>query len=69
MTLSPQGTFRRMEVLPISLTKDGVPHLAEGEMGNSILDSVKKRSETLGTTINRESWYSVVDLPKAGAAR
>jgi poly-gamma-glutamate capsule biosynthesis protein CapA/YwtB (metallophosphatase superfamily) len=64
MILSPQGKFKRMELLPLGLTKDGDPHFVAGADANSVLDRVKALSEPFGTTITRAAWYAVVDLPK-----
>ncbi|MHB1205442.1 MAG: CapA family protein, partial [Rhodospirillaceae bacterium] len=64
MILSPQGKFKRMELLPLGLTKDGDPHFVAGDGANSVLDRVKALSEPFGTAIKREAWYAVVDLPK-----
>jgi poly-gamma-glutamate capsule biosynthesis protein CapA/YwtB (metallophosphatase superfamily) len=65
MTLSPQGKARRIELLPIRQTPDGAPHLAGGNEGAAILDDVKARSEKLGTSVKRQSWYALIELPTA----
>lgn len=66
MTLSKSGKPRRIELLPIRQTKDGAPFLAAAAAGDAILEDVTARSEKLGTTIRRQSWYAVIDLATAG---
>ncbi|MCC6915154.1 MAG: CapA family protein [Rhodospirillaceae bacterium] len=63
MVLSPKGEFRRMELLPVELTPDGIPHFVTGDKADAILAKVKTLSDPLGTKVNRNGWYSVVDLP------
>lgn len=65
MVLSSKGEFRRMELLPIELTTDGIPRFVTGDRADTVLAKVKTLSETLGTTVNRSAWYSVVEVPKA----
>jgi poly-gamma-glutamate synthesis protein (capsule biosynthesis protein) len=63
MVLSPEGRFRRMELLPIELTADGIPRFVTGEKADAILAKAKSLSDPFGTKVNRNGWYSVVELP------
>lgn len=67
MVLSPKGEFRRMELLPIELTPDGIPRFVTGERADTVLAKVQSLSAPLGTTVKRNAWYAVVDVPKAAA--
>ncbi|MHB1205456.1 MAG: CapA family protein [Rhodospirillaceae bacterium] len=62
MILSPQGKIRRIELLPLGLTREGDPHFVTGESANPILERLRTQSEAFKTAIKRESWYAVVDL-------
>lgn len=63
LILSPQGTIRRIEFLPIALTPEGDPHLVTGEKADGVLEQARVLSEPLGTTVKREGWYAVVEVP------
>lgn len=63
MVLSSKGELRRMELLPIELTTDGIPHFVTGDRAELILAKAKSLSAPLGTAVNRNAWYSVVDIP------
>ena len=63
--LGPTGQIRRLELLPVELSKEGDPYFASGEMTDKIFDRFSSLSEPLGTKISRESWYLVVELPES----
>lgn len=65
MVLSPKGEFRRLELLPIELSPQGIPSFVTGVKADAILAKAKALSAPLGTTVNRSGWYSVVNLPPA----
>ncbi len=65
MVLSSQGRFRRMELLPVELTTDGIPHFVTGDKADAILAKAKALSDQLGTKVDRNGWYAVVELPRA----
>jgi poly-gamma-glutamate synthesis protein (capsule biosynthesis protein) len=64
MVLSPKGEFRRMELLPVELTTDGIPHFVTGDKADAILAKAQALSDPLGTKVSRNGWYSVVELPR-----
>lgn len=63
MVLSPNGDFRRMELLPLALTPNGDPHFVAGAQADAILAKAKSLSEAFGTRVSRSSWYSLVEIP------
>ncbi len=63
ITLSSRGEIRRLEVLPLAITQEGDPHFVAGEKGDGILKRLENLSEPFDTSIKRESWFAVVDLP------
>lgn len=67
MVLSSKGEFRRMELLPVELTSDGIPHFVTGEKADAILAKATALSDPFGTKVSRNGWYAVVELPGAGA--
>jgi poly-gamma-glutamate synthesis protein (capsule biosynthesis protein) len=68
MILTHDGKVRRMELLPINLNPEGDPRLVAGAPADAVLGRVKTLSEPFGTTIRREGWYAVVDLPQQAAS-
>ncbi len=65
MVLSPKGGFRRMELLPIELTPEGIPHFVTGEKADAILAKATSLSDAFGTKVGRKDWYATVELPRA----
>lgn len=63
LIVSPQGEFRRIELLPVDKNADGDPHFVAGETASKIIGKLQKFSEPFGTAIKREAWYAVVNLP------
>jgi hypothetical protein len=64
MVVSPEGEFRRIELLPIELTPSGVPRFVTGARADAVLAKAGQLSASLGTTVTRNTWYSVVELPR-----
>jgi poly-gamma-glutamate synthesis protein (capsule biosynthesis protein) len=69
MTLSSRGRLKRMEILPLALSKEGDPRLTTGEVADKIFSRATSMSAPFGTTIKRQSWYGTVNLPQADGAR
>lgn len=69
MVLSSRGEIRRMEILPLGLTRSGDPHFVSDERADAIFERMKALSGPLGTGIKRESWYAVVEPPKTRSRR
>ena len=63
LTMSTAGQLRRVEILPVEVTKEGNPHLAANERADQILDRIGALSKPFGTRVSRQNWYSVVELP------
>ncbi len=67
MVLSSKGQLRRMELLPVELTPDGIPHFVTGDKADAILTKARTLSDQLGTKVERKAWYAVVGTPAAGS--
>lgn len=65
LILSPKGQLRRVELLPVGLTKDGDPHLTTGPDADRVMARVQNMSAAFGTKVSRSGWYAVVDIPAA----
>lgn len=64
MTLTQSGKVKRIELLPIQMNDVGNPYLALGKEGEPMLNDVVSRSAPLNTTIEKRSWYAVVNVPQ-----
>lgn len=62
---STAGQLRRVEILPVEITKEGNPHLIANERADQVLDRVGTLSKPFGTRVSRQNWYSVVELSKS----
>ena len=58
-----EGTPTRIELLPVQITDDGDPRFADDELAARILGRIADLSRPHGTSVRREAWYGVVDLP------
>lgn len=64
IVFSRKGEFRRIELLPITLTKQGDPSFDAGEKAMAIRDRVTAMSAAFATKVRAEGWYATVDIPK-----
>jgi poly-gamma-glutamate capsule biosynthesis protein CapA/YwtB (metallophosphatase superfamily) len=56
------GKATRVELLPIVIGANGMPRLAQDEIGRAILDRVAGMSAEFGTEVARRGWYGSVEL-------
>lgn len=58
------GAVSRLELLPVEITQEGHPRLAEGEMADRILDRLESLSSPFETVVSRQGWFGLVELSR-----